>query len=105
MATEGGADLLREVIANVWDRQNVRCTGDDDGNWEAVVWPGSTAAEAILGAIAEAGWVVVEKDRLERLTNLADLGNEYCHSNTGEWWGKAEPPRPGDLDGPGGGEG
>ena len=105
MATEGGADL-RETIAELLFPHLARTT-------EVVLYPAlerhsraDMLADAILGAIAEAGMVIVERGRLERLVALADIADDYCQSGiTGEWTCRCAPLQPGDLDGPGGGEG
>ena len=106
MATEGGADL-RDVIRRSVYRWAIPAPCEDFDH------PGIVAderadliADAILGAIAEAGMVIVERGRLERLVALADIADDYCQSGiTGEWTCRCAPLQPGDLDGPGGGEG
>ena len=100
MATEGGTDLREVIAVALYDAQWEGAGFSYAGEVEQAF--ARQCADAILGAIAEAGMVIVDAERLEALIHDARMWGERCQLHGG---GPVKAHRQGDLDGPGGGEG
>lgn len=93
-------EQLLARCAAVIDDQEVRCYETDDGGWEAISNDGKTVARAIFAEIKAAGFVIVERERYDRLRHVAQRWLE--------WHSEFDPPAgvalvaagllPGDLD-------